>query len=89
MARSDLLISLIKADSSGDRRSFDATTEAIIAEERAKHHDVLAEQPFGKTEMGTECLLLRSCLEVHSTEVRILSLKSFRVAGWKNLSCPR
>jgi hypothetical protein len=44
MARSDLLISLIKADSSGDRRSFDATTEAIIAEERAKHHDVLAER---------------------------------------------
>jgi SpoVK/Ycf46/Vps4 family AAA+-type ATPase len=44
MARSDLLISLIKAGSSGDRRSFHATTEAIIAEERAKRHDVLADR---------------------------------------------
>ena len=44
MARSDLLISLVKAGSSGDRRSFHATTEAIIAEERAKRHDVLADR---------------------------------------------
>ena len=44
MARSDLLISLIKAGSSGDRRGFHATTEAIIAEERAKRHDVLADR---------------------------------------------
>lgn len=44
MARSDLLISLVKAGISGDRRSFHATTEAIIAEERAKRHDVLADR---------------------------------------------
>ena len=44
MARSDLLISLVKAGSSGDRRGFHATTEAIIAEERAKRHDVLADR---------------------------------------------
>ncbi len=42
MPRSDLLISLVKAGSSGDRRGFRSATEAIIAEERAKRHDVLA-----------------------------------------------
>ena len=44
MARSDLLISLVKAGSSGDTRGFRSTAEAIIAEERAKRHDVLAER---------------------------------------------
>ena len=44
MARSDLLISLVKAGTNGDRRSFRTVTEAIIAEERAKRHDVLAER---------------------------------------------
>lgn len=44
MARSDLLVSLIKAGSAGDRRAFRAVAEAIIAEERAKRHNVLADQ---------------------------------------------
>jgi SpoVK/Ycf46/Vps4 family AAA+-type ATPase len=44
MARSDLLISLVRAGTSGDRRGFQTTAEAIIAEERAKHHDVLADR---------------------------------------------
>ena len=42
MARSDLLISLVKAGSIGDKASARAATEAIIAEERAKRHNVLA-----------------------------------------------
>jgi SpoVK/Ycf46/Vps4 family AAA+-type ATPase len=44
MARSDLLISLVKAGTVGDRKSFRTATEAIIAEERAKRHDVLADR---------------------------------------------
>jgi SpoVK/Ycf46/Vps4 family AAA+-type ATPase len=44
MARSDLLISLVKAGTNGDRRGFRTVTEAIIAEERAKRHDVLADR---------------------------------------------
>ncbi|MHB8257130.1 MAG: AAA family ATPase [Acidiferrobacterales bacterium] len=44
MARSDLLISLVKAGTVGDKRSFQTAAEAIIAEERAKRHDVLAER---------------------------------------------
>lgn len=42
MARSDLLISLVKAGSIGDRARARAAAEAIIAEERAKRHNVLA-----------------------------------------------
>lgn len=43
MARSDLLVSLVRAGTVGDKRSFRSTAEAIIAEERAKHHNVLAD----------------------------------------------
>jgi len=44
MARSDLLISLVKAGSTGDSRNVRAAAEAIIAEEKAKKHNVLADR---------------------------------------------
>ncbi len=44
MARSDLLVALVKAGTSGDRRAVRTATEAIIAEERAKQHTVLADR---------------------------------------------
>jgi len=44
MARSDLLISLVKAGTSGDVRGVRSAAEAIIAEERAKRHGVLADR---------------------------------------------
>jgi SpoVK/Ycf46/Vps4 family AAA+-type ATPase len=44
MARSDLLISLVKASVSGDSKGAKVTSEAIIAEERAKKHNVLADR---------------------------------------------
>ena len=44
MARSDLLVSLVKAGASGDNRLMKATVEAIIAEERSKQHNVLADK---------------------------------------------
>ncbi len=44
MARSDLLVSLVKAGNAGDTRGFRSAAEAIIAEERAKRHDILAER---------------------------------------------
>ena len=44
MARSDLLVSLVKAGSSGDATRARSVAEAIIAEERAKQHNVLAER---------------------------------------------
>ncbi|MEQ1582093.1 MAG: ATP-binding protein [Steroidobacteraceae bacterium] len=44
MARSDLLLNLVKAGSAGDGPMFKRTVDAIVAEERAKQHNVLAEQ---------------------------------------------
>jgi SpoVK/Ycf46/Vps4 family AAA+-type ATPase len=44
MARSDLLVSLVKAGTTGDKRGFQTAAEALIAEERAKRHDILAER---------------------------------------------
>ena len=44
MARSDLLISLVRAATSGDRTSLRTTVEAIAADEKAKRHDIVAER---------------------------------------------
>lgn len=44
MARSDLLLNLVRAGSSGDSALFRKTVEALIAEERGKKHDILADR---------------------------------------------
>lgn len=44
MAKSDHIIELVKASTSGDLRMVRAVTAAIIAEERAKQHNVLADR---------------------------------------------
>ena len=44
MARSDLLLNLVRAGTSGDESLFRKTVEALIAEERGKKHEVLAER---------------------------------------------
>ena len=44
MARSDLLVSLVKSVAAGDRRLTRSTVEAIIAEERSKQHNVVADR---------------------------------------------
>jgi SpoVK/Ycf46/Vps4 family AAA+-type ATPase len=44
MARSDLLLALVRAGTQGDKPVFRKTVEAIVAEERQKRHTVLADQ---------------------------------------------
>ncbi|MBV6339958.1 hypothetical protein [Candidatus Magnetobacterium casense] len=44
MARSDLLLSLVKAFTSGDTVLFRKAVEALIAEERAKQHHFFADR---------------------------------------------
>lgn len=44
MARSDLLVSLVKAGASGDRSTLTTTVEALVADERAKSHYILADK---------------------------------------------
>jgi hypothetical protein len=52
MARSDLLVALVKAGSSGDKRGVRSAAEAIIAEERAKQHNILANRLSQATEVN-------------------------------------
>ncbi len=44
MARSDLLISLVRAGAAGDRSMLASTVEAIVAEEKSRSHHVLADR---------------------------------------------
>jgi len=44
MARSDLLVSLVRAGATGDKKMLTSATEALIAEERAKSHQILADR---------------------------------------------
>lgn len=44
MARSDLLVSLIRAGVTGDREMLRSTAEAMVAEERAKKHFIVADR---------------------------------------------
>jgi len=44
MARSDLIISLVRAAAVGDRETLRSTTEALAADERAKNHHILADR---------------------------------------------
>jgi SpoVK/Ycf46/Vps4 family AAA+-type ATPase len=44
VARADLLLQLVRSGARGDQALFRKAVEALIAEERGKHHNVLAEQ---------------------------------------------
>lgn len=44
MARSDLLVDLVEAERHGDKARFRALVEAVIAEERAKQHHLVADR---------------------------------------------
>jgi SpoVK/Ycf46/Vps4 family AAA+-type ATPase len=44
MARSDLLVSLVRAASSGDQAGVRSSAEALAADERAKNHHILADR---------------------------------------------
>ncbi|MBB4383028.1 AAA family ATPase [Bradyrhizobium sp. SBR1B] len=44
MARSDLLLSIVRAGATGDRNALRSSVEAIVAEERGKNHHILADR---------------------------------------------
>jgi SpoVK/Ycf46/Vps4 family AAA+-type ATPase len=44
MARSDLLVSLVRAGATGDRSMLASTVEALVAEEKSRSHYVLADR---------------------------------------------
>ena len=53
MARADLLIDLVRAGARGDQPNFRKVVEAMVAEERAKQHHVLADRLAGYLKNGT------------------------------------
>ena len=59
MARSDLLIKLVKAGALGDQPLFRKTVEAVIAEERGKNHTVLADRLAGQRLRRAETTVTR------------------------------
>lgn len=60
MARSDLLIDLVDAERRGDKQRFRALVEAIIAEERANQHHLVADRLAELiTTLGSSDLLTR------------------------------
>ena len=44
MARSDLILNLVRAGTRGDQAQFQKTVEALAADERAKNHGILADR---------------------------------------------
>jgi AAA+ superfamily predicted ATPase len=44
MARSDLLVSLVRAGATGDREALRSSAEALVADERAKKHYIVADR---------------------------------------------
>lgn len=44
MARSDLLLSIVRAGATGDKGALRSSVEAIVAEERSKNHHILADR---------------------------------------------
>jgi DNA replication protein DnaC len=59
MARSDLVVNLIRAASLGDDKLIRTTVEAIVAEEHAKKHHILAEKLWTIYEVNKEKNLFR------------------------------
>jgi AAA+ superfamily predicted ATPase len=53
MARSDLLLDLVRAGARGDQSVFRKALEALVAEERAKQHHVLADRLAAHLQNGT------------------------------------
>lgn len=47
MARSDLIVALVKGGATGDRNLVRTSAEAMIADERAKQHNILADRLVG------------------------------------------
>ena len=44
MARSDLLLSIVRAGAAGDQTALRSSVEAVVAEERNKNHNILADR---------------------------------------------
>lgn len=69
MARSDLLVALVRAGSAGDQETLKTTAEALIADERAKNHHILADRLQSSLLPGSEQKVTRSSFHRESEVV--------------------
>jgi len=56
MARSDIILSLVKSANRGDMVSFRRAVESLVAEERSKNHNILAQQLLDTLNQKTNIL---------------------------------
>src|SRR5690554_5845079 len=73
MARSDLLINLVKSGASGDKLALRKTVEAIVAEERAKQHNVVAdriEKAYRSANGHNGSVSMNTIVSEHNTRAR-------------------
>ena len=54
MARADLLLNLVRGGARGDAHLFQKSLEALVAEERAKHHHILADRLAAHLVIGND-----------------------------------
>lgn len=54
MARSDLILNLVRAGARGDQTQLQKTVEALAADERAKNHSVLADRLLAQLQESTQ-----------------------------------
>ncbi len=87
MARSDLLMSLIRAASKGDQVQFRRAVEAIIAEERAMHHTILADRLSEL--LATDVSSLSRPSNVNGEQVQNLLYEMTPHRSFDNLILPR
>lgn len=70
MARADLLIDLVEAEHRGDKARFRALVEAVIAEERANQHHLVADRLTELiTTVGSTQLMLRDDAASHVSDL--------------------
>jgi AAA+ superfamily predicted ATPase len=79
MARSDLLINLVRAGTAGDLTLFRKTVEAMIADERSKQHHILADrlsQYFKKNGIDEETNSLSIEEKLHNLFFQVIPTKT-------------
>ena len=84
MARADLLLDLVEAERHGDRDRFRVLVEAVIAEERANQHHLLADRLSELITTNGQGLVR----DDRAAAMRDWSRKSSRIVGCPSWSLP-
>lgn len=79
MARADLLLDVVRAGAEGNHELFRKALEALVAEERGKQHNVLADQLAAHLKMnGTPLRPMRPAPETTGDQARVAEVRPRR-----------